>query len=390
MWGFKFNFISRARILETPQWKDMIDAMDHSTDENLIVIWPPWCWKSTVAAHRLDYLKDKNIVYLTYNNLLAEYIKQSFEDWDIVKDKIKTFFSFFHFNLDEIKFLEQNYISKKTECLDLIENKFKGLQKELDVLIIDEWQDVPLDMYKHTTKLAKHNSIFLDVAQSIYDHWIKTTEQFNQLKNYLNWVEYQLTINRRNPRWLFEFALQLNPTWVSTSNLKLMKVVSWSVEVYQCVNEVIEFNEILEIFKQAKNKNIGVLFHKRSEIDDFCRRLNENWYQNEYTKFHSSNNQNLSGFKNILITSFHSSKWLEFDIVIIPTINIGYWNRFIDDNLLFVAFTRAKEQLIITYVKWKSFIESKIRNFDKTSYDFYQRDSKNKISKEFSLEDIPF
>ncbi len=117
---------------------------------------------------------------------------------------------------------------------------------------------------------------------------------------------------------------------------------------------------------------------------------NENWYQNEYTKFHSSNNQNLSGFKNILITSFHSSKWLEFDIVIIPTINIGYWNRFIDDNLLFVAFTRAKEQLIITYVKWKSFIESKIRNFDKTSYDFYQRDSKNKISKEFSLEDIPF
>lgn len=389
MANFKFNLISTSEIIESPHWQFMLDAMRFKWD-NLIVYWPPWCGKSTIAGHRLEFLKEdkKNAIYLTYSNLLKEYVKQSFKDENTIKDKINTFFSYLWFTLNDINYLEDNYQENRNACDELIQKRIQEHNYNYEEIIIDEWQDLPYWVYEKLLKKSKNISIFLDLAQSIYKKWLKNVD-FNNIISY--WTTFQLQINRRNPRSLYEFALQLNPEWITKSDLKLMKNVSWdTVEIYECNDWELEMKEILDIIKENKTSNIWILvWNNQSEVDRFCEKLNQTEYNWKYTKFHSNSNLNLENFQNIMVTTFKSAKWLEFDIVIIPNVNIDWWykngNNYIDDRLLFVAFTRAREQLIITYINWNNFVQNRIKDFDKKTYKIYERKEK-----EISIEDIPF
>ena len=90
-----------------------------------------------------------------------------------------------------------------------------------------------------------------------------------------------------------------------------------------------------------------------------------------------------------------SSKWLEFDIVIIPWYYNELKNNKLNDNVYFVAFTRASEKLIITHHNWNSEIELKIKKMDTSLCDEYKIKENNinnnsDISNEIDISDLPF
>ncbi len=389
MANFKFNSISYDKIKESIQWKYMIEAIDSPIDTNLLVYWLPWAWKSTIAAHRLDKFnrQNKNVIYLTYWKLLSEFLKQWIDDID-AKVKFNSFWKWFY----EIrKKLNLNYIKiENIKSEDVKETFSKYIEKygKFDVIIIDEWQDILQYIYEHIWILSNHISIFADDAQQIM---IRTWENkmTEIIKWYLNTETYQLTLNRRNPKSLYEFALQLNPKNVEKWDIKLMENKPDPVIFFDCFDKQTELSQILNIINDNKSKNIAILFSQIEQISLFETDLkSENFY--DYTLYNSESNFNINNFKSPLITTFKSVKWLEVDIVIIPNLYPSIEYKYLDNNQLFVAFTRAKEKLIITHHNWWSQIEKILSKFDSNTYSSYKIwiDSWNK--KEISIEDIEF
>ena len=72
---------------------------------------------------------------------------------------------------------------------------------------------------------------------------------------------------------------------------------------------------------------------------------------------------NIEGnLKNIVITTFHSSKGLEFDIVIMPSFERATADK---NHLYYVGCTRAKDNLFILATQMPAILSK----FDKDSYE---------------------
>ena len=379
---FKFKYISYTDILESAKWKHMIDAIEQSIDENLLVNWLPWCGKSTIATHRLDKLKNKNGLLLTFWNLLTSYLSQSLKD-NLSKTKVQAFWKWFYAMRRKVWL---DHIDIKNINWDVIKDTFEKIaenQWKYDFLFIDEWQDLPKELYPLLNIISNHLSVFADDAQQLYWNW--KNANLNDIINWIDPIQFELNINRRNPKQMYEFAYQFNPTHAEKWNLKLMTNKSDSVEVYNCNTKENELNKIIELLEEYEWKNIAILFSNQDAIDEYKIELEK--HDIKFTIYHSNNNK-LDNFNSPLLTTFHSVKWLEFPIVIIPWLYPEHKWKFITNNHFFVAITRASEKLIITHHNWGSEIEDKIKNIDSNLYEEYK--IWKIVEKEMSLDEIPF
>lgn len=380
---FKFNYISYDKILESVKWRDMIDAIDQPTDENLLVTGLPWCWKSTIATHRLDKFRDKKWWLLTYWKLLTSYIKQWLEKEDS-KEKVFWFWKWFYAYRRKYWLAFKNIKDITWEDIKETFELIKDNQWKYDFLLIDEWQDLPKDLYQHLWIIANHLSVFADDAQQLYSN---NNANVENIINGIDPVHYELNINRRNPKVLYEFALSLNPKNAEKWNLKLMTNKSDSVEIYKCNNDKHELNQILSLLDEHEWKNIAILFSKSEWVEKFGYELKSK--NIDFSIYHKDVDDYLIlNLNSPILTTFHSSKWLEFDIVIIPWIYPDIRNNQINENHFFVAFTRASEKLIITHHNGNSEIEERIKNINKDLYEEYNLwDERENIE---DTEQIPF
>ena len=378
---FKFNYISYDKILESAKWKDMIDAIEQPSDENLLVNWLPWCWKSTIAVHRLDKFKNKKWGLLTFWNLLTSYIKLSMENEES-KNKVFWFWSWFF--LYRRKYWLEN-IDIKNITGDDFKKTFEKIllnQWKYDFLFIDEWQDLPKDLYEHLWIIANHISVFADDAQQLY--WVNNAKIENII-NWINPIQYELNVNRRNPRGLYEFALAFEPKNAEKWNLKLMTNKPDPVEVYICNSFDSEYNKILSLIDEYNWKNIAILFTRGEAVTKLSEQLQKD--EIIHSTYHKDiDNKELYILNSPIITTFHSVKWLEFDIVIIPWLYPDIKNNYVNENHFFVATTRASEKLIITHHNWNSEIEWRLKKINKNLYQEYTLIDEEDID----VNDIPF
>lgn len=108
---------------------------------------------------------------------------------------------------------------------------------------------------------------------------------------------------------------------------------------------------LIDYVKYNRGEDIGILFWKNSgqpSIEDFWRRFDE---QNISIGYKQKFDDHLSfqKEKNANILTVHSSKGLEFDTVIMPFYHQENGVFDFNPNLFYVALTRAKRKLIISY-----------------------------------------
>lgn len=226
-----------------------------------------------------------------------------------------------------------------------------------DEIIVDEAQDVDSSKYNTVKNYATHVSYGADDAQSLYT---KNTTQAQLRSIFPNNRRHRLEPNFRNSREIMKFVKSVFPNKevdqdmindINRSGEKPRLLIGTMSEQKSAMIDIIEqFN--------SSSHNIAVLVPTQNDVDTYYTLVNNRFSCSKY----SSKEENCSTIDNIHVTTFKSSKGLEFDTVIIPSFDdmqkiITQYDHFSDRDY-YVAMTRAKENLYLLVSSRPLFLRS--------------------------------
>ena len=314
---------------------------------SFLVTGPAGSGKTILASAKFKELErlNENYIFIIYTKALKEFIEG------------KMLSSGFHDSNNKIFYAEE-LKSKDKDTYNFLE--IANINP--NYIIVDEAQDFSLDQIKEL-KSYINSGIFLygDDIQHLYP---KQTNFKNTLPLLTeeNIVEkhYDLDTIYRFSKQIFDFANNIAPFSSVPTFVRPQSRISDSD-----IPMIIEFNTFHEEMQYIKNvietnswQNVAILMRKGTEVANVYNWFRDNTnntgpFERIQYKDHKDNTLNFSSDLNKLkILTYHSSKGLEFDRVFIPSCNV-YEDEFnIQYNYraaLYVAFTRAKYSLIVSY-----------------------------------------
>lgn len=280
----------------------------------------------------------------------------------------------------------------KVELEDLyryiLDNKYKiPNDKKIDYVLIDEAQDLPLIKLLVVKEITtKALTIAADHAQKIY----KNSFTWKELGiNFQGRASKQLNKTFRSTKQIILLAnevLKQNKSPLTNDYIKPMipEAEGSKPQIINCKNELTRKNCLCNILKNLLKKSdatIGILYRKYNE-----GLMYKSWMQEEnidYEYFDKEKPWSLLK-PGVKITTFHSAKGLEFDIVIIPKIDdenipktaLAYTEK--DEieevleserSLLYVGMTRARNRLLMFTQSGQ--ISRFFKNISKEFYDVH-------------------
>ena len=324
----------------------------------------PGTGKTVVSIKRLQNCKSnsKKGIIFTYGKLLKKTIEEKLEnDSSMPVDNIHNWM----WNLQDsgnkkyLDVLTNNDNLKNTVSLI----KLKG--KNYDEILVDEGQDLSINTYKILKELTPNLSISADNAQQINNKEEASSEE-QILEVFPNLNRFELDEIFRSAYEIYKFSIQFVPNnarandEVLIERLKRKNSGADKPLVYIEANLNGMYETIKDIIDENPTDNIGILFEKILNVDEFARELSKDY---ELSTYHNIQKVVPSELKNIIITTFKSAKGIEFDIVIIPYFPIDAHNILEE---YYVGVTRAKNQVHILGINEIPKIMSK---FDKNTYE---------------------
>ncbi|HAK5291476.1 TPA: AAA family ATPase [Salmonella enterica] len=333
--------------------------------------------KTMILIYRCKCLAEiskKPILILCYNIILANFLKEQFEN-SSYKEKIQIY----HFH---------KWCSKMTQEYNLTvdknglywENSFNSLEKAIqdgkiretkyDSVLIDEGHDFDARWLTVIAKLFdndRHSLLLMfDDAQSIYKRETKLKFSLASVGIQAQGRTTILKINYRNTRQILNFAYDFAKSYFKENQNKELPVIE--PETYgnngpqpiikRCINQSEEAKIITQWAKEKfTNENdwgtIAILCPSK-----FCiQELTDEFLKNNipYAKYFNDFKKNYSSKENkIHIITLQSSKGLEFKYVAVINSSFIYKDSQPESDyipILYVAFTRAINELIITYYR---------------------------------------
>ena len=308
-------------------------------------------------------------------------IHRHIENW---KKNIKSFLITYTHTLTH--YFEEVLPSQNLEAsknVDNIDNFLKRLEKgefsEIEELIIDEAQDVPIEIHKKLKEKFKI-SYSADDYQILYPY--KSSRQSELLTCYPENRIFLISQNFRNSFNILKFVDSVFPNRLSDKLLEYSKIhyakeKSISKLIYSKDKEKLE-SALIQLIKQMSAKGtLGILVPTKSFILYYRKLLTK--ANIEYSSYYYRDNNKAktkirnNGVARIHLTPFKSSKGLEFDNVIIPDFqDFAFWKTehkyAVKENDYYVGMTRAKDNLflltnnlsIINYVDSSTYIMENI------------------------------
>lgn len=288
------------------------------------------------------------------------------------------------------------------EHKNLIPDSFK-----FDHVMVDEAQDLPITLMHIAIALMKQDVLIaMDANQRIYkNHWTMSDLGIPTTSRHLK-KSFRCT------KQIDDFAECLrvhNETSLETDDLS--RHVSPEIEgslpiVIKFDNNEQEYNYLIDIIKTfQRNSEIrtAIIVRINDEIHKWCEILSDNLIP--HVVITGKRNEFKQSFRVGALTSFseagilspgvkictiHSAKGLEFHNVIIPHFNDrkyppSYLDRFIEEestedlttlyrNLSYVAMTRARANLVVSFVKYPS---EYLDEIDEDLFEFYDCSNDN-------------
>jgi len=212
-------------------------------------------------------------------------------------------------------------------------------------IIIDEAQDVEQEKYEIIKGCTSMVSYSADDNQMLYPNKGVSENQLKTLFSSNN--SYTLRENFRNTHEIVHFVRSMFPSRLISSGK-----ISGPKPTVICSdgNNDLQIKIILDVIKnfQSNTHNIAVLVPIKDDVNKWYSILQNNGIR--CTKFVSSDGSIMT-IENVHITTFKSSKGLEFDTVILPDFD-QYENNIdnyyvVEENDYYVVFTRARRNLIL-------------------------------------------
>lgn len=372
-----------------------LQAVIQNPDETKILQGVAGSGKTLVAAFALlEISKDKNkkCELLVYTKLLKEYIKQNIPKYPNDKDFVKHFHHPLYY----------------TGTFKNINVAFK------DIYIVDEAQDLQEQWFEDIKRKSKSQIWIGDGQQRLYKEVISFEGKVESIPAS---ARFFFSVNYRNalPQaklaanfiTLTENEKQEGKTLEQKKNdfISSMLTVNKNrgnerkVRFIKATSEQEQYDAIVETIKSLQNsavsgsKRIAIAHFKHGIVDkietqlkrkgfQYYRRFSNKWEEEPlkgkdlryYRKVSNKSeeesvqgdygNPNFNDEKLIIVSPIHSLKGLEFDYVFFPHADGEDWgDSSVRDNLLFVLFTRAKNELFISYVdKEKTYVWQKIKD----------------------------
>lgn len=243
------------------------------------------------------------------------------------------------------------------ECLNM-----QVLATSHDIILLDEVQDMNEDYHKLVSKIISHGKLFVlvgDKRQCINEYIGATTEYLVNYSKYFNtgrpWKELALCTSYRLTPSLAKFVNKniLCENIIIPGNMKDRDVLpiysygAWDIERF-VIRNVDKYgpDEVVIMIPSVRNitpkSPVGRLCSKQIQGILFC--VNESDIDTETTR------------GKVLITSYNSMKGRERKCVIVVGLDESYFEYYDKKwskaeptlpNILYVAATRAREQLIV-------------------------------------------
>lgn len=319
--------------------------------------------------------KDEIAIIVRWNREVEEWSnilqKNSLE----VESKLKT------------NILNSDYVNYILNYLELINNPFSSEEKLINLMKNNiTWLEI-IDILKINRELYIEN---------YRRKFNKTFIEFLDEKEKLEELEL------KNLNWLIKFKEKLIELWGKV----------WNIWFYQFFGELMEELWIVEYVEKNWDfwdiEDIYTLFNKIKDWNLADNTLNVERLLSKielYKKYNFAINRQILSEKKwwVQILTWHSSKWLEYEIVFVTGLYTWNWesktirdklklpniawdwiqevknNQIEEDRrLFFVAVTRAKDQLFLSYPAWiwnKPLIESQFVN--EISWFFEEEDFSN-------------
>ncbi|EQF27527.1 uvrD/REP helicase N-terminal domain protein [Clostridioides difficile CD160] len=221
---------------------------------------------------------------------------------------------------------------------------YEGIQEDKVIrhIVIDEMQDYTPIQYAVINLLFKCKKTILgDFGQLVNPNHTHTLDDMRQLYN-----DGELVTLNKSYRSTFEiinFAKKIQ----DISSLKPIERHGEEPALLKCNNEQDEVNKIkteIEEFKKSDNATLGIILKTDNDAKAMYDALREEYSINLISS------ESSSFTKGVSITSVKMSKGLEFDEVIVPSVNNKTYYSDYDRSLLYIACTRAMHKLKLTYV----------------------------------------
>ncbi|HGM3507485.1 TPA: 3'-5' exonuclease [Clostridioides difficile] len=221
---------------------------------------------------------------------------------------------------------------------------YEGLEEDKIIrhIVIDEMQDYTPIQYAVINLLFKCKKTILgDFGQLVNPNHTHTLDDMRQLYN-----EGELVTLNKSYRSTFEiinFAKKIQ----DVSSLEPIERHGEEPALVKCNNEQDEIAKIkieIEEFRKSDNATLGIILKSDSEADAIYNALKQEYNVNLISS------ESSSFTKGVSITSVKMSKGLEFDEVIVPSVNNKTYCSDYDRSLLYIACTRAMHKLKLTYV----------------------------------------
>lgn len=261
--------------------------------------------------------------------------------------------------------------------------RFRQMHQTFDLILVDEIQDIPEhDLVEINSKRSVNGRVIVagDINQSIWDHSTPSETiiaTINSTQYNLNRI-YRLSRRIRTitadfcqdrqaylAAQVMDFNTNVPVTLVKADNREQEHKWLWlaakqyaeagyvpAILITKHEYIVPFFNSILSLEnKPALTNDIANPRDKNyNSINSHFRsnNLNVQYLGNKFGSFEEAHSRNL-----VTVMTFHSSKGLDFKTVFIPFLNPGYeiWRDPISRarTLFFVALTRSREQLLLSY-----------------------------------------
>lgn len=287
-------------------------------------------------------------------------------DTRIIRENRKYFFQVYQMYL-EIR-AENGYLY---DWEDIAQTVYEELDKDSDKrmythIVVDEGQDLSPIMLKSLVKAIPADgtfSFFGDVAQQIYGSRLSWREAGLKITKKNIWY---FDRNYRNSREIARFAASISNSKYFDNKQDMVEPVSFAASsplpaILKCKSEEEELNWMIDAaISSSRNQSIAILVRTRELVNLVEKKLRSKNIEPQIL-----NNQMgvLDLNAKISIGTYHSAKGLEFDMVFLPFCSITYLpsderiraNESRDEalkeeaKLLYVAITRAKRGLILSY-----------------------------------------
>jgi|26BtaG_2_1085354.scaffolds.fasta_scaffold00008_68 DNA helicase-2/ATP-dependent DNA helicase PcrA len=210
-------------------------------------------------------------------------------------------------------------------------------------LVIDEMQDYSPVQYKVLSSLFRCKKTILgDINQSVNPYSSSTLENLTHI--FPNATAVSLKKSYRSTFEITEFSKKISDK-VDVEPLERHGEIP-NIEIFKTRGGQLSYiKHCLNYFTETSYNTLAIIVKTQKEVTTLKEELQESYA----LEILDGKGKTFNG--GIIITTAHLAKGLEFDMVIVPNCSTNHYSTPIDQQMLYVACTRAMHRLTITTVK---------------------------------------